>query len=109
MNFERDDKKKVVIPDPEIGPIIKRMFERYAQGDISLEDVGLLAMEEGLPLQREGNFRATVQYAFKNPFYYGDFVFKGKLYKGIHGCMGVDIVCCGQEKLVPVNEIESRS
>lgn len=84
LNFERDDKKKVVIPDPEIGPIVKRMFERYTAGNVSLEDVGELAMAEGLPLKREGNFRAVVQYTFKNPFYYGDFRFKGKLYKGIH-------------------------
>ena len=34
--------------------------------------------------QREGNFRAVVQYTLNNPFYYGDFLLKGKLYKGIH-------------------------
>ena len=84
LNIEGPNKKKVVIPDPEIGPIVKRMFERYAVGNVSLEEVGLLAMEEGLPMKREGNFRAVVQYMFKNPFYYGDFIFKKKLYKGIH-------------------------
>jgi DNA invertase Pin-like site-specific DNA recombinase len=83
LNFERDDKKKVVIPDPEIGPIVKRMFENYTAGNVSLEEIGEIAMAEGLPLKREGNFRAVVQYTFKNPFYYGDFRFKGKLYKGI--------------------------
>jgi DNA invertase Pin-like site-specific DNA recombinase len=84
LNVEGPNGKKVVIPDPEVGPIIKRMFERYATGNMSLEDVGLLAMEEGLPLKREGNFRTVVQYTLKNPFYYGDFLFKKKLYKGIH-------------------------
>jgi len=84
LNVEGPNKKKVVIPDPETGPIIKRMFERYAAGNMSMEDVGLLAMEEGLPLKREGNYRAVVQYTLKNRFYYGDFVFKKKLYKGIH-------------------------
>jgi hypothetical protein len=84
MNWVSTNGKKVVIPDPETGPIIKRMFERYTAGNVSLEEVGLLAMEEGLPLKREGNFRAVVQYMFKNCFYYGDFIYKKKLYKGIH-------------------------
>ncbi|WP_146502971.1 recombinase family protein [Rubinisphaera italica] len=66
----------MVIPDPETGPIVKRMFERYVAGNVSLEEVSLLAMEERLPLKREGNFRAVVQYMFKNSFYYGDFLFK---------------------------------
>ena len=84
INVERADGKKVIVPDPECAEIITRMFENYAKGTLSLEEVGELAMAEGLPLKREGNFRAVVQYVLRNPIYTGDFQFKGKIYRGIH-------------------------
>lgn len=84
INIERPDGKKVIVPDPECAEIITRMFENYAKGTLSLEEVGELAMAEGLPLKREGNFRAVVQYTLRNPIYSGDFQFKGKLYRGVH-------------------------
>ena len=84
LNVEGPDGKKIVVPNPDTSEIVTRMFERYATGNFALEEIGQMAIEEGLPLKREGNLRSVVQYSFKNPFYYGDFKWKGKMYRGVH-------------------------
>ena len=84
MNVERPDGKRVIVPDPDTAEIVTRMFERYSMGTMSLEEVGELAMSEGLPLKRKGNYRAVVQYILKNRIYTGDFLFNGKIHRGIH-------------------------
>jgi len=83
-NVEGPDGKKIIIPDPATAEIVKRMFERYATGNYSLEEIGRLAIAEGLVLKRDGSLRAVVQYTMKLPLYYGDFRWKGKWYQGTH-------------------------
>ena len=68
------------------------MFEYYATGLYSLESLAIKVKDKGLFIA--GNFpshsrmknliKSTVQRTLRNPFYYGDFLWKGKLYKGTH-------------------------
>jgi len=83
-NVVGPDGKKIIEPDPDIAPIVTKMFEWYATGNYSLEEVGEMGIEAGLPLKRTGNLASVVQYMLKNPIYYGDFMWKGKMYRGIH-------------------------
>ncbi len=51
--------KKIIEVDPDTGPIVQRIFERYGSGRFSMEEIGRMAMDEGLELKREGNFSAS--------------------------------------------------
>ncbi len=53
--------KKIIEVDPETGPIVQRIFERYGTGRFSMEVIGRMAMEEGLELKRVGNFWAGIR------------------------------------------------
>ncbi len=72
------------IPDPERAPIVTEMFERAAQGQSGrhlkhwLDEIGFRTRRDKY---------VTLSQIFEmlnNPFYYGDFIFGGTLYKGIH-------------------------
>jgi site-specific DNA recombinase len=76
--------KKIIEVDPETGPIVQRIFERYGSGRFSMKEIGQMAVDEGLELKREGNFSAVIQYMLKNPIYAGWFMWKGRRYEGTH-------------------------
>jgi len=72
--------------DPETAPIVQKMFERYATGNYSLARIREMVIEEGL-LYSKRQPRITkshVERTLKNPVYYGDFRWKGRLYRGKH-------------------------
>jgi hypothetical protein len=77
--------KRTIEPDPESAPIIQRLFEWYATGNYSLRDLTKKAYEDGLR-SRTGTkmARSSIHAMISNPIYYGDFVWTGKRYRGIH-------------------------
>lgn len=77
--------QRVVVPDPERAGIIRRMFEWYASGTCSLEQVRQRAIEEGLTGRNGGPpSKSTVAHVLQNIFYTGSFVWKGRVYEGNH-------------------------
>ncbi len=79
------DGRRGVEQDPEVAPVMQRLFEEYATGQYSIADLAELAKREGLFVGRENDrVVATLHSNLKNPFYYGEFRFKGKLYKGAY-------------------------
>jgi hypothetical protein len=76
--------KKGIEPDPDTAPIVTKLFEWYTTGKYSLAEIADLATDSGLKFGRSRNLAATVHNLFKNPIYYGDFLFTGKMYRGIH-------------------------
>ena len=68
------------------GPLIARLFEAYAQGDVSLKEVTRLAGEIGLTHPRVSRrlVKSEIHRILRNPIYGGEFVWKGKRYKGQH-------------------------
>ena len=76
--------KKGIEPDPEAAPIVTKLYEWYSTGNYSLVEIAELATENGLKFGRSRNLAATVHNLFKNPIYYGDFLFTGKIHRGIH-------------------------
>ncbi len=75
--------KRSIVHDPVKAPLVKLMFERYATGLYSITTLSDLMTKDGLT-SREGKMvsRKCVEVALKNPIYYGDFAWKGRLYKG---------------------------
>jgi DNA invertase Pin-like site-specific DNA recombinase len=85
-NVAGADGKRTIEPDPELAPVLARMFERYATGNHSVRDVARLARSEGLAYRRSGNLipPSTVHKILRTRLYSGDFDWNGRIYKGIH-------------------------
>ena len=65
-------------------PIVTKLYEWYSTGNYFLVEMAELATGNGLKFGRSRNLAATVHNLFKNPIYYGDFLFTGKMHRGIH-------------------------
>ena len=80
------DGKRAIAPDPEVAPVITKMFEWYAPGTLSLEQVTEKAFAEGLSYRRTGAPVpvSAVHTILHNRIYTGEFVWKGCIHKGRH-------------------------
>ena len=72
-------------PDPEKAALIKRLFEEYATGEQSLEQLADIARGSGL-FSRNSQVinKAGIHRILTNPIYYGEFIWKGSRYTGSH-------------------------
>lgn len=86
LNAEGPNRKRVIVQDPGQAPLVRRLFEMYAEGVYSLKDACKLAADLGLRHRRSGNklTKSALHDLLNNPIYYGDFVWKGVLYNGSH-------------------------
>jgi site-specific DNA recombinase len=85
LGYVNNGTTHLVEPDPRRAPLITRLFELYATGQYSLTKVRDRIDAEGLK-SRTGKrlSRSMIERTLKNPFYYGEFVWKGDRYEGIH-------------------------
>ena len=85
VNVEVNE-KKYIQPDPELAPLIQKLYEWYATGNHSLTDVTEKAHAEGLVYRKTGRKvnKSVIHKILKNPIYTGDFIWNGKRYKGVH-------------------------
>ena len=74
-----------IILDPDRAPKVKRLFEEYAKGGRTLQDITNLARSMGLYSKmcrvKKTISRAQVRNILRNPFYIGYFYNKGKIYQ----------------------------
>ena len=75
--------------DPERAPAVKVLFERFAEGEMSLKQATATAFTDGLTHPRSGRrlVKSEIHRMLHNPIYYGDFRWKGKLYTGCHSAI----------------------
>jgi site-specific DNA recombinase len=85
-NITGPDGKKVIAADPGVGPIISKLFEWYARGNISLKEVAKKAQADGLVFRKSGAKVpvSTVHTILRNRLYTGQFEWNGKVYQGKH-------------------------
>lgn len=85
-NTARGDGKRIIEVDPEVGPLISRLFTTYAQGGISMLALSKEAESWGLvgPKTRKRLAVPTLHYTLTNLLYTGEFTWNGRVYKGIH-------------------------
>src|SRR6266446_1192014 len=85
-NIAGRDGKKVIAPDPEIAPIISKLFEWYATGQYSLREVAQKARNAGFIYRRTRARVPTsaVHTILRNRLYNGQFEWNGKLIQGRH-------------------------
>ena len=106
--LEKKDGKIMPVIDEENKEIVMRIFEYYATGLYSLDSLIQKIKEEGLfitssltkGMVAKKLTRSVVQRILRNPFYCGEFLWNGKLYKGIHApLINNDIWDKAQEQL----------
>ncbi len=75
---------RTVIPDPKTAPLIKRGFEMAATGQYSLAKLKralyLLGLRSAKSKKELG--KAAMSRILRNPIYFGNFSWKGKIYQG---------------------------
>ncbi len=78
--------KRIIQPDPVVGPQVRRLFEWYATGNYSLLELTRKAQDEGFAFRKSNRAipKSVVHKILKNSLYYGEFRWAGKTYKGIH-------------------------
>jgi DNA invertase Pin-like site-specific DNA recombinase len=83
-NMTREDGRKIIVPDEEAAPIIAKMFEWYACGDVSTQEVTKKAHAAGLVFKKSGGRipKSTVAAILRNRIYSGRFDWDGKTYQG---------------------------
>jgi site-specific DNA recombinase len=85
INVTRADKSKIIEPDPVRGPIVAAMFNHYASTKYSLETIKEYANGELKKAGLLGNLpKSSVAHILKNPIYYGEFTWNGRMYIGKH-------------------------
>ena len=85
-NITGPDGKKIIGVDPSLAPIVARLFEWYARGDISLKEAARKAQAAGLLYPKSGAKvpLSTVHTILRNRLYTGWFEWNGKLIQGKH-------------------------
>ena len=85
-NVEGPNRKRIIVQDPVLAPLVRRLFELYATGMYSAKDLSKEAANIGLAHRKSGNklAKSVVYDILNNPIYYGDFYWKKILYNGNH-------------------------
>ncbi|MBF9021220.1 recombinase family protein [Rhodobacterales bacterium HKCCA1065] len=86
LNVTGPDGRKVIAVDPEVAPIVSKLFEWYATGEFALKEVAKKARSAGLVYKKSGKPvpTSTVHSILRNRLYTGWFEWNGKLYQGKH-------------------------
>ncbi len=83
--YVNDREAKVLLPDPEMAPIVRRVFEVYANEDISLSQLVGRAKSLGLRTRSGGVLsKGPLHKLLGNPIYCGLLRYEGKVYQGEH-------------------------
>lgn len=84
LGYIHDKNTKQIFLDPLRAPLIREMFELYADRKLSLRALVKWTRTKGLTMRRSGNYLtlAQVERMLKNPFYRGQFYWAGQLYQG---------------------------
>ena len=85
-NVAGPDGKKIIAVDPEVAPIVSKIFEWYATGQYALKEVAQKARDAGFIYRRTGARVpiSAVHSILRNRLYTGQFEWNGKLIQGRH-------------------------
>lgn len=78
--------RRGIEPDPELAPLVGRIFEWYATGTYSVKEVAKMARAAGMVFRKSKApvATATVHKILRNRIYTGDFDWNGGTYRGAH-------------------------
>jgi DNA invertase Pin-like site-specific DNA recombinase len=83
-NVVGPDAKRIIVPDDELAPVVRKLFERYASGKYSLKEVAKLARADGLVYRKSGTLvpTSTVHKILRKRAYCGEYDYNGVTYAG---------------------------
>ena len=90
--YINDKGTKTIVIDPHLAPIIRRAFETYTEGTLTLDDMQDFLAEHGVLSKKQdsrhkGGMKIRhdrIRRILRNPIYYGHFEYAGELYEGKH-------------------------
>lgn len=81
LNQRTSRHQTIIVIDPIMGPIVRKLFHEYATGIYSLVDLTRMAKELGFKtIRKKDAHKQTIISMLKNPFYYGYMRCYGQLY-----------------------------
>jgi site-specific DNA recombinase len=85
-NTASESGKRIIVPDPVLGPMVTRLFEWFATGDYSLKSLAKKAYEEGFRFRKSRNRVpvTTLNKILRKRIYTGEFDYAGVTYIGSH-------------------------
>jgi len=85
-NTVRPDGKRVIVPDPVLGPIVTNLFGWFATGEYSLKALARKAWEEGFRFRKSAGKVpvTTLHKILRKRIYTGEFEYGGVTYQGSH-------------------------
>jgi DNA invertase Pin-like site-specific DNA recombinase len=85
IGYVNNPATKLVAVDPKRAKVVVELFERYAEGDLRLEDAVNILTERGIVSSGKKPFhKDRVRFILANPFYCGMFHYAKELYEGKH-------------------------
>jgi site-specific DNA recombinase len=84
--LDPNTKRKTIAPDPDVAPLITKVFEWYTTGQYNLAALTEMAWSAGLKFRETGNrlSRSTLHRVLRTRLYMGEFDWAGKVFKGTH-------------------------
>jgi site-specific DNA recombinase len=84
-NVPGPDGKNIIAVDPDCAPVITRLFEWYATGQYSLQDLSKRVRTEGLTYRRTGAPvpMSAIHRILRTRLYTGAFEWRGELYRAL--------------------------
>lgn len=84
INIENSEKKKIIVPDTEKAPFVQRLFELYATGAYSVDELRIKLFNEGFNHNGKPYSKPRLLYVLKDVFYIGKFMYSGVIHDGKH-------------------------
>ena len=82
----REGDRQIIVPDAAKAPMVRRTYELYATRAYSLKTLRKKLRDEGLATTKQDKLisLSQLEWLLKNPFYYGGFRWKGRIWAGSH-------------------------
>jgi site-specific DNA recombinase len=83
--YTRDPETKLLVPDPVRAPVVRRIFQLYAEGKLGTTAIARQLQAEGAPAPRKQGWSPNaLQLILANPAYRGLIRWNGSLFEGLH-------------------------
>ena len=85
IGYLNDPRTKTIRTHKKNALLVREMFERYANGNATLDDLALFLEKTGVLSRGKKRVNASrVSFIIQNPFYYGHFRYADEVYEGKH-------------------------
>ncbi len=85
LGYSNDKIRKLVTVDAKYAPLVVKVFREYRSGEHTLASIRDIVSQEGWRTPSGRKFsKSMIEFVLKNPFYFGDFLWKEKQYRGNH-------------------------